>query len=117
MDKMSKLFLKHFNSKPNPEEYVCWRCNEDDLKEAIELNITIDEFYNIIKYLVNQGYFEYLYYSNSKKIAGFKLTHNGLHYKEFQYMKIKKYIASKWIDFLALIIAIAAFIQSCIALS
>lgn len=72
-----------------------------------------------IKYLEKNNYIEYntLKSSTGPVHTGFHLSHKGLHFKEFERIKLKEYVADKWIDFLALAVAIVAFIQSCIALS
>lgn len=86
---------------------------------AKEIGIDENECAGIINYLKKTGYLVPRFYSgkSGKTEYGVSLSHEAIHYKEFQWINIKQYIASKWIDFLALIISIIAFIQSCIALS
>lgn len=47
---------------------------------------------------------------------GLCLTHEAIHYREFEWIKIKKYVAEKWIDFLALIVSVLSLVISVIAI-
>ena len=42
------------------------------------------------------------------------LDHKGLHWKEFRRAEIIKYLEEKWIDFLAMLLALAALLISLI---
>lgn len=116
MDKQSKKFLKHFASKENAGQYICLYQYQDHEKEAEKLNLSVDEFNDIVKHLESLGYLEFVRYHGTDRHAGFKLTHKGLHHRNFQLQEIKKYISDKWIDFAALIASIIALILSYIAL-
>lgn len=116
MDKTCKYVLKKMNKYRKPESYAVWLFNDAIHFEAKKFQMSDIEFMNLIDQLVKEGFLEYIESSNGNK-SGVRLTHKGLHYNKYTESKILLYIADKWIDFLALVIAIAAFIQSCIALA
>lgn len=87
---------------------------------AQEVEASVEDVRKAVNYLEEEGYIEYLDMSGPNGRSshiGFQLTHKGKNWKSFRRQKIFDYVANKWIDLLALIIATAAFIQSCIALS
>ncbi len=115
MDKTSKKVLEHIRNRDNPEKYTLWFLDNCVIEEAERCEITSDEFLNAIKHLIDEGLIEHI--PSKGNLSGIKLTHKGVHYKEFSRQKIIEYIADKWIDIIALVVAVAAFIQSCIALA
>lgn len=117
MDKTSKKILEHLNNRGDANQHVWNYLYSEEEKEAEQLGMSVEDFNNTIEHLSDEGYIEYVYFSGSNARAGFKLTYQGLHYKEFRLDNIKSYIADKWIDFSALLVAFGAFIISCIALS
>lgn len=115
MDKTSKKVLYHIRHRDNPEKYMLWFLDNYVSREAESCGVTPDEFLNAIKHLIDEGLVEYI--PSKGKLTGIKLTHKGVHYNEFARQKIREYIVDKWIDIIALVVAVAAFIQSCIALA
>lgn len=67
------------------------------------------ELLNAIDYLEQEGYV-ITHRVDGQSLISATLTHKGMHSKEFNSIAIKRYFLDKWIDFLALIISIAAFI-------
>ncbi len=128
MDRLSKKIIMHMvrHQKRTLADYSCAFPGpfED------HCSITLDEFCKQIQkpprdvkksvdYLLSNGYLEYrTFFPDAEKPVhyGFRLSYKGLHFREFQLQNFLRYVADKWIDFLALIIAIASFILSCIAL-
>ena len=96
-----------------------FRFNSTIANFAREVEAPLEDVRKAVNYLEEEGYVEYLEVSgpgSRPARIGFRLTHKGKNWKSFHRQKILDYVANKWIDFLALIIALAAFIQSCIAL-
>lgn len=68
---------------------------------------------NILKEL---GYFDLLDINMNNEICMIKLSYRGMTYKAEIYAGIRKYIAEKWIDFVALLVSISALVISLVAL-
>ena len=85
---------------------------------AKEIGINKNECSGIINYLKKTGYLIPRFYSgpHGKTEYGVSLSHEAIHYKEFQWISFKKYVAEKWIDFLALVISGFALIISIISM-
>ena len=116
MDKTCKRVLEHMHHDGKPEQYNMLFFDDYIKLEAELCGLTIEDFSNAVSHLINEGFVEHIR-SRSGRITGIKLTHKGVHYKEFTRQKIREYIVDKWIDIIALVVAVAAFIQSCIALA
>lgn len=82
MDKTSKKVLKIMNRYHAPEQYAFWLINDAVKLEAKRCELSIEEFSNVINNLISDGWAEYVF-SNSGSRSGVKLTHKGVHYKEF----------------------------------
>lgn len=71
--------------------------------------IPVDEFLSSIAYLESEGYLTTVRVSRGALVSA-TLTHIGKHQKEFNAIFLKRYLLDKWIDILALIISIFAFV-------
>ncbi len=105
LDRLSKKFLDFLDEQPDSEfSYL------DDAEYPEEFGDT-DKLLSLVQHLNSEGYVENIT-THSGQIIGVRLSHLGLHRKEALGQKIKEYILEKWIDFLALIIAIIALIRT-----
>ena len=99
-----------------PERFAFWLFSDALQLEADACGLPVEEFSNALNQLIAEGWAEYVFTRNGNR-SGVKLTHNGVHYKEYLRREMVRYLADKWVDILALVVAAAAFIQSCIALA
>lgn len=118
MDKNSKRLLEFVkDNQDHPDMYFF---TFEEFLPAYEeyCGSSEEETLACIRYLVEIGYLEYkkIRIRGEARNAGIQLSHKGFNSREFNKIEIWNYIKSKWIDFIALIVAIAAFILSCIAL-
>lgn len=114
MDKIGKKIIEFLFSKGKGTEYIC-RYDEKFENLAVELHISVEDLRAAVRWLESQGFLEYQRYGNGK-VAGFHLSHQGLHWKYFRRRKIMHYIANKWTDYLAVLISLLSLIISVIAL-
>ena len=130
MNKLCKKIIHELQkrSKQSGRDYSCSLpnafiniCDTSLAEFASDIGSPVSDVRSAVKYLVDDGYLEYITMhprsGSSSSPIGVRLSHKGKNSKEFDREELKRYIADKWIDFLALVIAIIAFIQSCIALS
>lgn len=82
MDKTSKNVLEIMNRYPKPEQYAFWLINDAVKLEAKHCGLSVEEFSNVINTLISEGWAEYVF-TNGGRRSGVKLTHKGVHYKEF----------------------------------
>lgn len=120
MDKTSKKILKKMNEICSSTNYIYGfssgfgDCSIDDL--ALAVGIDTEDCRSDIRFLKELGYVEYKS-TQSGIYVGFHLSHKGLHHSEFKRIDFKKYLADKWIDFLALVVAAIALIISIVAIA
>lgn len=100
VDKISKQVLTFLLNCP--EYTFCPR-------KGFPADIPQDEFLSSISFLETEGYLTAQRVPSGALVSA-TLTHKGKHPKEFNALAIKRYLAEKWIDFLALVISVAAFI-------
>lgn len=72
-------------------------------------HIQTDELLSSIDFLEQEGYLTTKRATGGTLISA-TLTHKGKHPNEFNSIALKRYLLDKWIDILALIISILAFI-------
>lgn len=101
LDKTSKKLLKYLSNCPEKRIFYY-----NGLPEELGDEDTI---YAAIRFLETKGYIEYLTANNDIHI-GITLSHVGMHLGEFSRINFFEYIKDKWIEILALIISILAFI-------
>lgn len=82
MDKSCKIVLDRMHSEGNPESYAFWLINDAIKMEADACGLSVEEFHNTVNHLILNGYAEYVFSRNGNR-SGVKLTHKGVHYKEF----------------------------------
>lgn len=83
---------------------------------AQTLGIKSEDLRANIRFLNDSGYIDYQKFHGSDKNASFSLSHKGLHWKYFRRQEIIRYLEDKWIDFLAMLMSLASFILSIIAI-
>ncbi len=80
-----------------------------------QLQLEPDEFYRAVRYLKDTGYIEVI--SNQDGLSmGITLSHQGAHSLYFSLQALKRYLLDKWIDILALVVAVISLsvsITSC----
>lgn len=125
MDKLSKRILRYMVKTGKTTDFVwsfdqvlIYQCKSSIYELSDRINIPTEDVRACIRYLNEIGYIEYQYTRTSKehRAVGFHLSHKGLHYKHFRKQEILAYIAEKWIDFLSMLLSLAAIIISIIAL-
>lgn len=104
LDKTSKKFLKYLSQQPDYSvEYY------DDAFPPQWIDE--ESAYALIRHLNQSGYVEIIK-TTSDISMGVRLSHQGLHHKEFSIHRFLCYAADKWIDLLALLVATVALILS-----
>ncbi|WP_066454476.1 hypothetical protein [Anaerotruncus rubiinfantis] len=106
MDKTSKRVLRFLENQENK----FWHFGNGIPDEFEE-----QTFILAIKFLESREYVE-IERTDLGAPRVVRLSHFGVNRKRYKIEDFLRYVRDKWIDFLALIIAISAFIQSCIAL-
>ena len=100
LDKTSKKVLQYILNCPN--------CTFSVNKEFPNF-LSRDAMLACIDYLEEKGYVTTRRVSGNILLSA-ALTHTGRHQKEFNSISIKRYLLDKWVDILALIISILAFL-------
>lgn len=110
MDRKSRIFLKYMDQQPQKEILYF-----NDPEYPKELG-TEDDVRALIRYLKEKGYLETITSSSSGSNVGVCLSHKGRNRWAFAWQNFLHYIEEKWIDFFALLAAIAALVISIVAL-
>lgn len=100
LDKTSKKVLQYILNCPN--------CTFSVNKEFPNF-LSRDAMLACIDYLEEKGYVTTQRVSENILLSA-TLTHTGRHPKEFNSIALKRYLLDKWIDLLALIISVLAFV-------
>ena len=100
VDKISKQVLQYLLNCPDCTFSV---------NKGFPSNIPAKELLSSIDFLEKEGYLTTVRVSNGALVSA-TLTHKGKHPKEFNSIALKRYLLDKWVDILALIISILAFI-------
>lgn len=108
LDRKSCKFLKDL--KKTPEGKLKW--NLLDFPEGYG---SPAEFTAMLDYLEDNGYVT-VPRDNGMNSLGVCLAHKGFHLKEFQRREFLNYIAEKWVDFIAMLMAAGSLVVSIIAL-
>lgn len=88
------------HSEGCPENYAFWLIDNAVKMEADACGLSIEEFQNTVNHLILNGYAEYVFTRNGNR-SGVKLTHKGVHYKEFARAERIKMI---WLPILSAIV-------------
>lgn len=116
MDRLSKkifkFLLSHYED-PSKRRFLL-----DDTVPAICDALSVDDgtVLAALCYLESIEYIAYIKGRNGSAY-GFVFTHKALHHREFTIRAFCQYLIQKWIDILALVVAVIALIVSIIALS
>lgn len=130
MDKLSKLILDTLiNSESDKNrdqrlgDYVvsysdAWSGSADSTLENFSKKLGYNSYVVLAaeRYLISKGYLEYQK-DDIHTNVGFYLSHKGRHYRYFERIQLKQYLADNWIGFFTLATSVPAFIISIIALS
>ena len=108
LDRKSRKFLKDL--KKMPKGRLKW--NLLDFPEGYG---SPAEFVAMLNYLEDNGYVTVLR-DNGMNSRGVSLAHKGFHLKEFQRREFLNYIAEKWVDFIAMLMAAGSLVVSIVAL-
>lgn len=100
LDKTSKQVLQYILNCPD-----CTFSVNKDFPDFLSR----DAMLTCIDYLEENGYVTTHRVSGSVLLSA-TLTHTGRHQKEFNSIALKRYLLDKWVDILALIISVLAFI-------
>lgn len=82
LDKVCKKVLKQMHSDGPPERFAFWLIDDALKLEADKCGLPVEEFANAINQLIAEGWAEYVFSRNNNR-SGVKLTHKGVHYKEY----------------------------------
>lgn len=100
VDKISKQVLQYLLNCPDCTFSV---------NKGFPSNIPTEELLSSIDFLEKEGYLTTSRVPSGALISA-TLTHKGKHPKEFSSIALKRYLLDKWVDILALVISIFAFI-------
>ena len=110
MDKLSRAIIDFINHQPNSASYFCSLHEDWDSEANISisgfakaLDVQPDDIRATADYLVKTGLAEYRYLSSKHgriQIA-FRLTHEGLHYREFKRLTKKERWKERFWGFLS----------------
>ncbi len=100
VDKISKQVLQYLLNCPDCTFSV---------NKGFPSNIPTEELLSSIDFWEKEGYLTTSRVPSGALISA-TLTHKGKHPKEFNSIALKRYLLDKWVDILALIISILAFI-------
>lgn len=109
LDKSCKEFLNYLDTLPRDE--LMYGGDNDFMAHFKQPS----EFYAMIRYLESCGYIEIIKTQRGAHL-GVRLSHIGLHRREFGRQEILKYLADKWVDILALVVSLIALLISILSL-
>lgn len=109
LDKTSKCFLNYLEKQP--QQRIMYYEDPEYPDEIGDKN----KFFAVIRYLEGLGYLEFIKNQHGTHM-GVCLSHTGIHRKEYSWIAVKEYLLNKWIEIIALVIAVPAFIMALIAL-
>lgn len=108
LDRKSRKFLKDL--KKTPEGKLNWKPLEFPKNYGGKT-----EFTAMLDYLEDNGYVT-VPRDDSMNSLGVCLAHKGFHLREFRRKEFLKYLAEKWVDFFAMLMAAGSLVVSIIAL-
>lgn len=82
MDKTSKKILERMHQDGSPEQFAFWLFGDAVRLEAEACGLSVEDFANAVNHLIAEGWAEYVFTRDGYR-SGVKLTHKGVHYKEF----------------------------------
>lgn len=82
MDRVCKKVLKRMHSDGPPERFAFWLFDDALHLEADACGLPVEEFANAVNQLIAEGWAEYVFTAHGYR-SGVKLTHKGVHYKEY----------------------------------
>ncbi len=109
-DECKRMLDAFIKDLPNQPSY-----GYDPISVARISNMNDGDADRVSRYLSEQGYLrsvETPKYANLDFGNRYYLTEKGKKYKALEKQEVKKYIADKWIDFLALLVAALALLKS-----
>lgn len=115
MDKLSKKVLEYMNHHTEDPSSSIYDFGEDLNNMAKDLAVGTEDLRGTIRYLEELQFITF--HDSNGRVIWFSLDHRGLHWKEFRWEERLNYLKDNWIDFFAMLAAIASLILSLIALS
>lgn len=82
MDKVCKKIIEKMHNDGPPEQFAYWLFPDALKYNAEQCGLTAEEFSNAVNQLVAEGWAEFVYTRYGNR-SGVKLTHKGVHYKEY----------------------------------
>ena len=110
LTKNSRKILKSICATGSTDRYKRYT-----IKEVTQLTgLSFDAVITACGYLCSSGYMEIHYVQAvSYPVIDFvNLTELGAHFREVQFADLKKYIATNWIAFLALVVAVISLVRT-----
>lgn len=83
MDRTSKKVLERMHQDGSPEQFAFWLFDDAIRLEAEACGLSTEDFANAVNHLIAEGWAEYVFTRDGYR-SGVKLTHKGVHYKEFE---------------------------------
>ncbi|MCI9331391.1 MAG: hypothetical protein HFG05_04360 [Oscillibacter sp.] len=104
MDKMMKRVLKYLNRQKNPSSHT-YNLDSDLEKIASAVKSDKEAVRHCIRCMEKYEYINWISNQHGTHVR-FSLDHKGLLWKEYRWKEIGRYLADKWIDCLALLVAL-----------
>lgn len=101
-----KSVLKYMNAQKNPSSHM-YNFDSDLVQIASVVNSDKEAVRHCIRRLEKYEYVAWVPNQHGKTVR-FSLDHKGLHWKEYRRKEIFQYLADKWIDCLALLVALTS---------
>lgn len=83
VDRTSKKLLERMHQDGSPEQFAFWLFDDAVRLDANACGLSVEDFANAMNHLIVEGWAEYVFTRDGYR-SGVKLTHKGVHYKEFE---------------------------------
>lgn len=104
LDKASRDFLAYLESRPEGKISLLQPIDvPDGIQEAWQLM-------TLLEFLEHREYVKIIRAGGTNNATGVQITHKGRMRKEYRRQEIRRYFADKWVDFLAMLIALVALV-------
>lgn len=105
LDKTSKQVMNFLRFCPDHTHFYA-----DELPDDLP---PLEEFFAAVRYLARKDFAEIVCDQRGRHV-GVRLTHEGIHYREFAGINALRYVLDNWISFVSLLVALAALVISCL---
>lgn len=104
LDKASREFLAYLEVQPEGKISLIQSIDTPDgVRETWQ-------YWAMIEFLERCEYIKIIRAKGTNNATGVQITHKGRMRKEYHRQELLRYFAEKWVDFLAMLIALAALI-------